>query len=390
MLLVGPRGASSAGWPEHPVVHEVFTWVWLADLERIAGRPMTLGRRARRRVGRRRRRRAIDAVWLMGVWQRSPLGAAIARVRTRAWSTAQRRPLPDVGTDADVVGSAYCIRDYVVDERLGGDAGWPSARRSLAASGRRPRPRLRAQPRGTRPPVGDEPPGVLRPRVTPTTSTATPQSFLDVDEPCSPAGATRTSPPGRRCSSSTRRAPRLRTAAAELVAATRRPLRRAALRHGDADARRRVPPHVGRPRVGRAGARRRSRLLADGDRSRAGDPPGLRVLGRGVLGPRAGPARAGLRCLLRQAAVRPPRATARRPPRCAPTSPPIPPCNDTRSGSSRTTTSRGRRPRSNPRPSCRPRDRLHAARVWRCSTRARPTDGSPGAGDAGTPTARTA
>ncbi len=132
MLLVGPRGASSAGWPEHPVVHEVFTWVWLADLERIAGRPMTLAD-VPDDVWDDVARPGIDAVWLMGVWQRSPLGAAIARSEP-SMVDAQRAALDD-GTDADVVGSAYCIRDYVVDDRLGGDEALTAARAALAARG---------------------------------------------------------------------------------------------------------------------------------------------------------------------------------------------------------------------------------------------------------------
>ena len=44
--------------------------------------------------------------------------------------------LPDWQT-GDVVGSPYCIRDYVVDEHLGGPAGLAAARRALAARGMR-------------------------------------------------------------------------------------------------------------------------------------------------------------------------------------------------------------------------------------------------------------
>ena len=84
----------------------------------------------------------------------------------------------------------------------------------------------------------------------------------------------------------------------------RRPVRRCPLRHGDADDGRRLRAHLGRP-AGRPppdatgrGHRARVRRSASG----------LRVRGRGVLGPGVGPAAAGLRLLLRQAAVRPPRA----------------------------------------------------------------------------------
>jgi len=129
---VGTPVGRSAGWPDHPVVHEIFTWVWLADLERVAGRTMTLAD-VPDEVWDDVARPGIDAVWLMGVWERSPLGAAIARA-VPSMVEAQRAALDDA-TDADVVGSAYCIRDYVVDPRLGGDEALAVARAALAARG---------------------------------------------------------------------------------------------------------------------------------------------------------------------------------------------------------------------------------------------------------------
>jgi len=45
-----------------------------------------------------------------------------------------REILPDLRTD-DVVGSPYCVREYVVDDRLGGPAGLAAARRALADRG---------------------------------------------------------------------------------------------------------------------------------------------------------------------------------------------------------------------------------------------------------------
>ena len=95
------RVERSTGWPRHPVVHEIFTWVWLADLERVAGRQMTLAD-VPDDVWDDVARPGIDAVWLMGVWERSPLGAAIARSEP-SMVEAQRAALADE-TDADVVG----------------------------------------------------------------------------------------------------------------------------------------------------------------------------------------------------------------------------------------------------------------------------------------------
>ncbi len=119
-------------WPEHPTVHEIFAWVWLADLGVAHGRPVTLAdvpAEAWDEVARP----GIDAVWLMGVWERSPMGAAIARTNP-AMRAAHAAALPDL-VDADVVGSAYCIRSYHVDAHLGGDEGLAVAREELARRG---------------------------------------------------------------------------------------------------------------------------------------------------------------------------------------------------------------------------------------------------------------
>ena len=73
-----------------------------------------------------------DAVWLMGVWQRSPAGVAIAMTNT-ALTDSFEAALPGY-EPADVAGSPYCIRDYVVDSALGGPAGLAVAGRSWLAA----------------------------------------------------------------------------------------------------------------------------------------------------------------------------------------------------------------------------------------------------------------
>lgn len=118
--------------PDHPLVHEVFTWAWLDELSRVLGRPVDLGT-IPAHVWDRIAGPGVDAVWLMGVWTRSEVGAAIARANP-AMRAAHTAVLPDLRDD-DVVGSAYCIRDYTVDPRLGGEDGLAVARRELAARG---------------------------------------------------------------------------------------------------------------------------------------------------------------------------------------------------------------------------------------------------------------
>ena len=75
----------------------------------------------------------FDAVWFMGVWERSPAGIAIA-MRNPGLLEDFRRALPDFAAQ-DNVGSPYCVRRYVVDEHLGGAKGLAAARETLAKRG---------------------------------------------------------------------------------------------------------------------------------------------------------------------------------------------------------------------------------------------------------------
>jgi hypothetical protein len=119
-------------WPAHPVIYEINTWVWLSEISAREGRHVTLASVPEAEwnaIGAH----GVDAVWLMGVWRRSAAGRDIA-LRTPALVAGCRQALPDL-TDADVVGSPYCVRDYVVDGRLGGDQGLATARHELARRG---------------------------------------------------------------------------------------------------------------------------------------------------------------------------------------------------------------------------------------------------------------
>jgi len=67
----------SMPWPQRPVIYEINTWVWLNDLNWLGGESVTLATvpasqwDAIAALG-------VDAVWLMGVWQRSPAGIRVA------------------------------------------------------------------------------------------------------------------------------------------------------------------------------------------------------------------------------------------------------------------------------------------------------------------------
>jgi len=119
-------------WPRYPVIYEINTWVWLQELSQKSQRPVTLAKVPREEwdsiAGLK-----VDAVWFMGVWERSPAGVAIAN-RNKGLLQDFRRALPDFRPE-DNVGSPYCVRQYVVDEHLGGPEGLAVARRELAKRG---------------------------------------------------------------------------------------------------------------------------------------------------------------------------------------------------------------------------------------------------------------
>ncbi len=77
----------------------------------------------------------VDAVWLMGVWERSPEGIRIANENVGLQADFLHA-LPDY-TPADNVGSAYSVHRYVVDAHLGGPEGLATARQMLTQCGLR-------------------------------------------------------------------------------------------------------------------------------------------------------------------------------------------------------------------------------------------------------------
>jgi Alpha amylase, catalytic domain len=129
--LAGARTALAAAsvWPRYPISFEINTWVWLSELSQKCGKNINLSSvpsaewDAIAAYG-------FDAVWLMGVWERSPVGISIANQNKNLLDDF-RRALPDFRPD-DNVGSPYCVRRYIVDEHLGGPGGLAIARRELS------------------------------------------------------------------------------------------------------------------------------------------------------------------------------------------------------------------------------------------------------------------
>ena len=73
--IAAPAGASV--WTRYPTLYEINSWVWLSELSRKYRKAVDLSSvpsaewDAIAAYG-------FDAVWLMGVWERSPAGIRIA------------------------------------------------------------------------------------------------------------------------------------------------------------------------------------------------------------------------------------------------------------------------------------------------------------------------
>lgn len=110
-------------------LYEVNTAVWLSRLSASTGHLVTLDTVPEEELDRIASY-GMDAVWLMGVWQRSPVGAEMSR-NNKSLLEEIRAVLPDA-TKEDIIGSAYSIQAYRVDEQFGGNAALAQLRARLA------------------------------------------------------------------------------------------------------------------------------------------------------------------------------------------------------------------------------------------------------------------
>lgn len=123
-----------AKWQKHPLIYEINTWVWLKELSHKIYRAVSLADVPSDEWDALADLRA-DAIWLMGVWERSPAGVRVSMANPLLVSSF-KRALPDF-TEEDNVGSPYSVRRYVVDEQLGGPKGLAAARNELSERGMR-------------------------------------------------------------------------------------------------------------------------------------------------------------------------------------------------------------------------------------------------------------
>jgi hypothetical protein len=81
-------------WSARPVIYEINTWVWLSDLSRQNKGAITLGTVPAEQWDAIASLN-VDAVWLMGAWERSPAGIRIANA--------------NAGLQADFRNALHCL-----------------------------------------------------------------------------------------------------------------------------------------------------------------------------------------------------------------------------------------------------------------------------------------
>ena len=118
----------------HPLLYQVNTRVWLTQLSRNLGRPVTLDDLPDSALDRIAAR-GFDWVWLLSVWQTGAAGQRVSRTRPE-WRREFAETLDDL-SDADIPGSGFAITGYDVHSALGGDAALARLRARLAARGLR-------------------------------------------------------------------------------------------------------------------------------------------------------------------------------------------------------------------------------------------------------------
>ena len=253
---------------KHPLLYQINTRVFLQERGVALGRPATL-------------EDIPDAflddiaakgfawVWFLGVWQTGPVGRQISLSNPKLVEEC-RRDLPDL-RDQDVSGSPFAITAYRVHDDFGGDAALARLRTRLTRRGLKLLLDFVPNHTAPRPPVGHEPPGVLRARQRGGSGGARPRTTRASSRRARRTGAD----PRVRPRSVLRRlaghvpaqlpSRRLPRGADRRAGRDREPLRRRPLRHGDAAATADHPAHLGRPGAARPTARRR-RTLRSGPR----------------------------------------------------------------------------------------------------------------------------
>ena len=118
-------------WPKSPFIYEVNTWTWLYELSQKYQKTIHLGNIPTKEIEGLAQQ--FDAIWLMGMWERSPEGREVA-VYHPGLQNEYVKTLSDFKTD-DVVGSPYAIYEYQVAQPFGGVQQLKALRKQLIEVG---------------------------------------------------------------------------------------------------------------------------------------------------------------------------------------------------------------------------------------------------------------
>jgi len=115
-------------WKEHPAMYEVNTRVWLNELSNKYNKEITLDTVPKDTF--ENYLSYFDAVWLMGVWERSPASKKVA-TEHKGLQQEFHAALDDF-SEEDVIGSPYAVYYYHVDSHVGGKEGLETFRKELS------------------------------------------------------------------------------------------------------------------------------------------------------------------------------------------------------------------------------------------------------------------
>jgi hypothetical protein len=118
----------------YPALFQINTRVWLTELRRTLGRPVTLDDVPDVALDRLAEQ-GFDWVWLLSVWQSGLAGQQISR-SNHEWRREFQETLQDLQED-DIAGSGFAITGYTVHQALGGDAALARLRTRLRTRGLR-------------------------------------------------------------------------------------------------------------------------------------------------------------------------------------------------------------------------------------------------------------
>lgn len=116
----------------YPSLYQINTRVWLTQLSRTLGRPVTLDDVPDGELDALADK-GFDWVWLLSVWQTGTEARQVSRSNPE-WLHDYHQTLPDLSED-DIQGSGFAITGYTVHADLGGDAALARLRQRLATRG---------------------------------------------------------------------------------------------------------------------------------------------------------------------------------------------------------------------------------------------------------------